>query len=180
MEFLKHLTAPRLATLALVASLALLAGAHAFETFGGLEPCPLCLRQREAHWTAAAISALALVCGSRPQWHGMVVWLFGALTAAYLVGAGIAAYHAGVEWHWWAGPASCATGADGGVMSAADLFQRLQESADVPACDEVPWSLLGISMAGYNVLFSLMLAILSFLPVFGQLSVSGLSRKNST
>ncbi len=165
MDRLLLLTPQRLAIVALVASLLLLAGAHFFESVIGLEPCPLCLRQREAHWTAVAIAALSLFSVSRPQWRGVVIWLFGALTVVYLVGAGIAAYHAGIEWQWWAGPASCSLSGNGNIGSASELLQSLQQETTAPACDKVPWSLFGISMAGYNFLASVALAILSALPV---------------
>ena len=165
MDRLLLLTPQRVAIIAVIASLLLLAGAHFFESVIGLEPCPLCLRQREAHWTAAAIAALTLFSVSRPQWHGVVVWLFGALTVAYLVGAGIAAYHAGIEWHWWAGPASCSATGDSNIGSADELLQSLQQETAAPACDKAPWSLFGISMAGYNFLASIALAILSARPV---------------
>src|SRR5207237_10719321 len=87
-------------------------------------------------------------------------WVAGALLAiaalGFLAGAGIAAFHVGVEQHWWAGTAEC--GASGPLAggSAADLRAKLL-AQPVVRCDEVAWSLFGISMAGFNVIVSLAL-----------------------
>ena len=85
--------------------------------------------------------------------------VFGALFAivlGMLWNAGLASYHAGVEWKWWAGPRDC-SGALEGLGSANDLFNQLQ-SVNVVRCDEAAWRFLGLSLAGYNVLISLALA----------------------
>src|SRR4051812_46870062 len=90
------LTRWRLAA-ALIAA-AMLAIAHAFETFGGLAPCILCLKQREAYWwiLGIAIGFMVLVrLPGGPRWREATCWV---LAIGFLVGAGIAAYHAGAEW----------------------------------------------------------------------------------
>ena len=145
---------------ALVAALAMLAIAHAFERFGGYAPCALCLRQREAYWVAAGVAVAALVLSRAP---GAKVWRplgLAALALVFLAGAGIAAFHAGVEWKFWPGPTTCA-GAGGGV--SADDMAALLAGAKVkaPACDQPAWIFAGLSMAGWNALASLGLAILS-------------------
>jgi disulfide bond formation protein DsbB len=73
--------------------------------------------------------------------------------------AGLGVYHAGVEWKWWAGPQDCG-GALSDLGSAGGLLKRL-ESIRVVRCDEVAWSFLGLSLAGYNVLISLLLAAIA-------------------
>ena len=78
------------------------------------------------------------------------------LAAAALGNAGLGAYHAGVEWGLWQGPTDC-TGSIGGLGSAGGLLDRL-DSVKVIRCDEVQWRFLGISLAGYNVLISLVMA----------------------
>ena len=78
---------------------------------------------------------------------------------ALLVGAGIAGYHVGVEQGWWAGPAGCSAPAFAG-MDVAQLRAAL-EATPVIRCDEIPWSLFGLSMAGYNFLLSLVLALVA-------------------
>ncbi|MDQ7076772.1 MAG: disulfide bond formation protein B [Robiginitomaculum sp.] len=149
--------------LAAIASLGALGIAHAFETFGGLQPCALCLRQREVYWFALTIAILGiLVMRFKPEWRlgrGVVALL--GLT--FLTGAMVAGYHAGVEWHFWPGPTTCSGGGSGlDGLSASDLSAVLGTAAKAPACDKIPWSFAGISMAGWNMLLSLALAGASF------------------
>src|SRR5438094_6753873 len=83
---------------ALLASAAMLAIAHAFETFGRLAPCTLCLRQREIYWTAGAVALAGMVIvrlPGGPRWRQASCWL---LALIFLVGAGVAVYQAGAEW----------------------------------------------------------------------------------
>jgi disulfide bond formation protein DsbB len=146
--------------LAFVASGALLAVAHAFQSFGGLAPCTLCLWQRQVYWDALPIAALAFVV-ERTRWRLPLAPLAGAaLTVTFLAGMGIAAYHAGAEWKWWPGPTTCSGGASG--VDAAGLVKLMQGAKiAAPRCDEAAWRFLGLSMAGWNVLISLKLAVFS-------------------
>jgi disulfide bond formation protein DsbB len=148
---------------ALLASAAMLAIAHAFQTFGGLSPCTLCLQQRDVYWTALAVAALALVAARTPA-RAWLSPLFGLLLAGvFAAGAAIAARHAGAEWKWWPGPQTCSGGGSGAVTSA-DLA-RLMSGAKIaaPRCDEAAWRFLGLSMAGWNFLISVGLTGLSLL-----------------
>lgn len=147
---------------AVLVAAAMLATAHAFETFGGYAPCTLCLRQREVYWAilGAGLAFMMLVrMPGGPRWRAATCWV---LAAAFLVSCGLAVYHAGAEWKFWPGPQACASG--GGAVNAADLSAFL-EGAKVkpPACDEAPWVFAGLSMAGWNALISLGLAGLSVL-----------------
>lgn len=140
----------------------MLAAAHAFETFGGLAPCHLCLYQRDAYWAAVSVGVLGFALGyMRLKWAGRAA--DGILALIFLVGAGVAAYHAGVEWKWWPGPASC-TGA--GTIDASALNAFLNGAKiRPPSCDVAAWRMLGVSMAGYNTLASAGLAVLSLIAV---------------
>jgi disulfide bond formation protein DsbB len=144
---------------ALLASGAMLAIAHAFQTFGGLAPCELCLKQRTVYWVAAGVAALAMIAvrtPGGPQLRQASCWL---LAVVFLTGAGIAAYHAGAEWKFWPGPASCS---GGGKVTAAALRDLMNGGGvTMPACDKPAWVFLGVSMAGWNVVASLILAALS-------------------
>lgn len=146
---------PRWPWVALLASLVMLAAAHAFETFGRMAPCELCLKAREVYWLAAAVAAaggaLSLARPRASRWVSLLLALI------FLGGAALGVYHAGVEWKFWAGPASC-TGGHVNV-SAADLTRLLNGGPiGVPACDKPAWVFLGISMAGWNAVASLALA----------------------
>jgi disulfide bond formation protein DsbB len=139
--------------LAALASACLLAGAHAFESFGGLAPCALCLDQREAHWTALTIALAGIAISSVLKWRRAAAATVGACALVYLVSTGMAFYHAGVENHYWPGPATCSGGGpvDLGEGSLADILNQRPEG---PSCSEAAWRMFGVSMAGYNGLIS--------------------------
>lgn len=147
---------------ALIASAAMLAIAHAFESFGGFAPCALCLRQREVYWAAGGLALALMVAVRLPggaRFREASCWLFALV---FLASAGVAAYHAGVEWKFWPGPTTCAGGGVAGGVDAASMSALLQGARiRPPACDEAGWVFLGLSMAGWNVMISLALAALS-------------------
>ena len=142
------MTRTQLILAATLGSAAVLAGAFAFQYIGGLAPCQLCLWQRWPHAAAVVIGGLAVVLGTR------LLPLLGALAA--LTTAGIAAFHVGVEQKWWEGLASCTAGSIKGI-STADLLNPAIIVAPPVRCDEIAWQLAGISMAGWNMILSLVL-----------------------
>lgn len=144
---------------AVLVAAAMLATAHAFETFGGYAPCTLCLRQREVYWAilALGVAFMAIVrMPGGPRWREATCWVLGL---AFLVGCGVAVYHAGAEWKFWPGPEACASA--GGALDLSNLAASLEEKIRPPACDEAPWVFAGLSMAGWNAVISLGLAALS-------------------
>lgn len=148
------MTATRLSpAIILLACLAALAGALTAQFGFGLRPCVLCLYQRVPYVVAALLAALALL----PAVPAKARWVLVALCAlAFAVNAGIAVFHVGVEQHWWAGTAAC-TG--GGRLPANPQEMMAMLAGPPPArCDQIPWALFGISMAGYNLPASLALA----------------------
>jgi disulfide bond formation protein DsbB len=150
---------PRLVPALIIAvSLGALATALASQYWGGLQPCVLCYYQRYAYLAAAAFGLAGLIAGPRTAARRAAVVLAGL---AFLTGAAIAAFHVGVEQQWWRGTSECHAPVFDPNASIADLRKQLLETDFVP-CDEVQWSLFGISMAGYNVLASLGLALASF------------------
>lgn len=138
----------RVQLLALAGSIGLLLGALAFEYIGGMAPCALCIWQRWPH-VVALLGAGALVVA------GPVLPLIAALGAA--TSGLIGVYHTGVERAWWAGPASCSSGGDLSGLSAEELLAQIM-AAPVVRCDEVPWEMLGLSMASWNALASFFIA----------------------
>jgi disulfide bond formation protein DsbB len=146
---------------AALASVAMLAAAHAFERFGGYAPCALCLTAREIYWAALTIAGLGFVAAAalRNAWIGRLT--AALLTLVFLVGVGIAVYHAGAEWKVWPGPAACAGALTGGGASGGDLLAELQKPIAVVPCDEAAWRMFGVSMAGYNAVISFGLMALS-------------------
>lgn len=142
------LTRRHLILLAAGGSAVLLLGALAFQHLGGLAPCKLCLWQRWPHGAAILIGLAALAL------PGRLLPVLGGLAA--LATAGIGAYHTGVERGWWEGPATC-TAPGAGDMSADAAFEQMM-AAPLIRCDEVAWQMLGLSMASWNVVASLILA----------------------
>lgn len=127
-------------------SAGLLAAAFAFEHFGGLLPCKLCIWQRWPH----ALIILVAVLGLVSLRASLVLVLIAGLA---LTNVSLSFYHIGVEQQLWQGPASCSGALDSG-LSSSDMLDLLL-ATPVIRCDEIAWSFLGISMAGWNMLFSL-------------------------
>ena len=139
--------------LALSVPAALLAGAYYFQYVVGLLPCEMCYWQRWAHMAALVFAVIALIAGGMPDRGRSFVWLAAlAILASGLIGA----YHAGVELDYFEGLTQCA--AHGSTASGAELLREIL-SAPLIRCDEVPWSLFGISMAGWNAILSLLAAL---------------------
>jgi disulfide bond formation protein DsbB len=155
------LTAQRWPILAAIASALILGGAYFFQYVLGYDPCALCYDQRHIHQGAIAaglVGGLALMFVPALQKHA--IWICLVLGAIYLYSAGFAAWHAGIEYDWWDGPATC-TSTGPVSISTDDLMSVLDGGGPVVLCDEAAWTLLGISMAGYNALMSLGLALAS-------------------
>lgn len=131
-------------------SAALLLAAFGSQYLGGLAPCKLCLWQRWPHGAAVVIGVLAFFVPAPA-----LIWL-GALAAATTSGIGF--YHAGVEQGWWEGPTTCTSGPIGG-LSSEQLMEQIM-NAPLVRCDDIPWELFNISMAGWNALISLALALM--------------------
>lgn len=144
--------------IALAASALMLAAAHAFEQFGELYPCPLCLRQREVYWALIAMTVTGLAWWRFMPKRRFLVALNVLIGLVFLVGVVVAAYHAGVEWAIFPPPAGCS------VPGNVDPFAMggLDERVILPACNEAPFYILGLSMAGWNGVVSGVLAAISF------------------
>jgi disulfide bond formation protein DsbB len=151
-------TAPALtAALAItVIAAATLAGAWFFQLVLEILPCPLCLEQRYAYYLAVPLGALVAFAAAKGAARSVVLTGLVLLGLAALGNAVLGGYHAGVEWHFFQGPTDC-TGPIGNLGSAGNLLSRL-DTVKVIRCDEVQWRFLGLSLAGYNVLISLLMA----------------------
>jgi disulfide bond formation protein DsbB len=135
--------------LAVLAPTVALAAAFGSQYLGGLVPCEMCWWQRYAHIAALAFALLALAAGGRP-----LVWL-AALAIA--VSGAIGFYHAGVELHYFPGFTQCTSPISAG---STDDFLKAIMDAPLVRCDDIQWSFLGISMAGWNAILSLGSALL--------------------
>lgn len=134
-----------------------------FEHVGGMRPCPLCLQQRWAYYFGIPLTFLALVVLSAGR-PGLASMLFAIVGLAFLANAGLAGYHAGVEWEFWPGPETC-SGALQPLPKAGNMLEALQKER-VVRCDAAAWRFGGLSFAGWNVVASLMLLIASLKAAF--------------
>lgn len=152
---LRSSAAIRWGTLTLLAAGSIILTAIAFEHLGGYVVCPLCLQQRYAYYAGVPLLGSALVLLGIGSTRIAAV-VFAAVALAFAVNAGLGVYHAGIEWKWWDGPATCSGAllplgsADGGLLGALETR--------VARCDEAPWQFAGLSFAGWNAVLSLLLA----------------------
>jgi len=136
------------ALIAGLGSAAMLLGALYFQYVMDLAPCKMCIWQRWPHGIAIVLGLIAYFMPIR------MIALTGA--AVVLAGAAIAGYHAGVELAWFAGPDTCSSGDISNLSAEALMAQIL--AAPVVRCDEIVWSLFGLSMAAWNGVISVGLA----------------------
>jgi disulfide bond formation protein DsbB len=133
--------------LAALVPLGLLGGAYISQYGFGLFPCEMCWWQRYAHFAALALAVLAWL---RPPGMVLVALAAGAIAVAGIIGG----FHAGVEYGWWQGLTTCSAG----MPKGADPLEAILR-APIVRCDVAPWSLFGISLAGWNFLFSMAAAL---------------------
>ena len=139
--------------LALLAPALLLGGALGSQYLGGLAPCEMCYWQRWPHEAAIALAALAYAVAKKPAASRLAVYLAAFFIA---VSGAIGVFHAGVEYGWWEGLTTCSRGPSAG--SSEELLNAIL-NAPVVRCDQPQWTLAGISLAGFNAIFSFAAAI---------------------
>ncbi len=142
--------------IALLVPIALLAGAWGSQLIGGLHPCEMCHWQRWPHYVAIPI-ALAAFFVQQPFMRATLICL-AAISIAFSGAIGV--FHAGVEYGWWHGITGCTASANM-QLSDADLLNAIN-SAPIVRCDEAQWTLVGISLAGWNAIISLGSAVVIF------------------
>ena len=134
--------------IAILTPVGLIGGALGFQYLGGFAPCEMCYWQRWPHLAAIALALLAIAMRQQPATSRIAVVL--AAFAMATSGA-IGAFHAGVEYGWWEGLTACATS---GPLSGQSMLDNIM-AAPLTRCDVAPWTMFGISMAGYNAILSL-------------------------
>jgi disulfide bond formation protein DsbB len=156
----EHATPALTAAIAIAAiAAATLAGAWFFQLVLDIRPCPLCLEQRYAYYLAVPLGLLVAFAASRDAPRPVLLAGLALLVLAALANTWLGAYHAGVEWKFWQGPTDC-SGPVVDFGKAGSLLDRL-DTVKVIRCDEVQWRFLGLSLAGYNVLISLLMAVIA-------------------
>jgi disulfide bond formation protein DsbB len=162
---------PPLAAAVIIAVIGLLTicGFFFFQYVLGYPPCPLCLDQRDAYYVSVPLAALLLLGVSHGASPKVLIAGFALIAAVMLWNTGLSAYHAGVEWKFWPGPTDC-SGPINDFGSASNMLKKLQDIRIV-RCDEAAWRFLGVSLAGYDVLISLLLAAVAAWGFKGSLAL---------
>jgi disulfide bond formation protein DsbB len=142
---------------------ATLGGAWFFQYVLDIKPCPLCLEQRYAYYLIIPLAALIAWARPRGLSARLAMLGLGVIALAALANTVLGSYHAGVEWGFWPGPTDCSGTPD--FSSGGSLLSKLN-NVRVIRCDEVQWRFLGLSLAGYNVLISLVMAAIAGWGVF--------------
>lgn len=157
-EYRTALDPSRPATAAIVVfavAFATIAGAWIFEWAGYL-PCDLCLKQRWTYYLGVPLAAVAVsIAWMGPASRARPV--LALLAVIFVASAVFGAYHAGVEWKFWEGPAGCTGAVAQKAESMADFMQQLK-TTKVVRCDEVAIRIFGLSLAGWNAVISLFVA----------------------
>jgi disulfide bond formation protein DsbB len=139
-----------------------LATALGSQYLGGLPPCELC------HWQRVPYAAVVVLGGAALIWPRAARALVGASALILLAGGALAFYHVGVEQGWFQPPGACS--ADFGAARTVEDLKRMLEAAPITRCTDVAWSLFGISLAGYNLIASALLA------AFGSVAATRMRR----
>jgi disulfide bond formation protein DsbB len=150
--------------------IATLLGAYFFQYVVGLAPCPLCLEQRIPYYFVIPLAILVAAGAARGASPRLIRGGLATLAAIMILSIALGAYHAGVEWKFWAGPTDC-TGPINDFGSAGNLLKQMQTTS-VIRCDEAAWRLFGLSLAGYNVLISLAMAAIAAWGITGSIKRS--------
>ena len=146
--------------LVLLIGTAAIASAWFFELVLGYRPCALCLQQRTPYYVGLPIAAVALIMSAfGARVHLLKAGLI-AIFLAFVFGAALAAWHAGIEWGFWPGPADCSGRSGGGPALAQDLLGAMKATR-VVSCTDAAWRLFGLSLAGWNALVSMVLAAIA-------------------
>jgi disulfide bond formation protein DsbB len=157
---------------ALALSLAIFAilTALGFQYIGGYVPCMLCYMERYAYYAGIPVLFIALIltAGGYRQLAAILFFLAGL---AFLANAGLGVYHAGAEWKFWPGPSTCG-GGESLSTSTGNLLNDLQH-IKVIKCDEAALRFLGISFAGWNVVASALVMVMSIGAGFSAWSRAG-------
>ncbi len=139
-----------------------------FQYIGGYVPCELCYTQRLPYYYAAMPAGFLALIVSMIGRPALLVRLLLLVTAlALITTAAIGAYHSGVEWGFWPGPAACGAVGDSVTKDAGNLLSSLAKTKP-PSCDEAALRVLGLSMAGWNVIVALIMAAISWHGAFGK------------
>src|SRR5215469_1630334 len=140
----------------LIAAIAVIGAALFSQYWGDLQPCELCLMERWPYYAAIVIAVLALALPTAGSSRTALL----LLALVFVVSAGLGFYHVGVEYHWFRGPTACTN--NSGMPQSLEQLKQMLAHTQVVMCDQVQWSLGGISLAGWNFVASALIAVFAF------------------
>lgn len=132
-------------------------GAFFFEYGLNLKPCKLCLEQRYPYYVAMVVAGIMAFLSFKQHSPRLINIMLIMLMVIFIISAGMGAYHAGVEWRLWAGPQNCGVTTGENIAQVNDFLKQLDQTR-VVSCEDAAWRFLGLSLAGWNVIISLIIA----------------------
>ena len=129
-----------------------------FQYSAGLEPCPLCIFQRVAFIVMGVVFLIGFLHNSR----GAMRRVYGALaTLVGITGVAIAGRHVWLQNLPEDQVPECGPGLE--FMLEALPFQKMLETVlkGSGECAEVLWTLFGISMPGWSLIWLVLLTLLA-------------------
>jgi disulfide bond formation protein DsbB len=150
-----------------VAMAAVVGTALGFQYIGGYLPCKLCYEQRIPYYIGAPLMLVAFAASALrlPPLVARLLLIAGG--ALMLYGLYLGVYHSGIEWGWWPGPTDCGFVDSGGGGSGNGVLDQI-DAIIPPSCDKAALRVAGLSMAGWNAIASLILAVVAFRAAFSR------------
>lgn len=140
-----------------LATALVIGAAWAFQA-SGYAPCELCLLERIPYYVGMPVAVVTAVA-SRRGYRYLALAGFAVLVATFAASTALGLYHVGVEWRFWPGPTEC-SGALTAPPNVGDFLEQLHHVA-VVRCDQPALTIVGLSLAGWNVVASIILLALA-------------------
>ncbi len=141
-----------------ITSFLTIGGALFFEYGLNLTPCKLCLQQRYPYYLAMMIAWIMAYVSYKHHHPRLTHIILITLTVIFFISAIMGVYHAGVEWRLWAGPQDCGITTNINITQVNDFLKQLQQTR-VVSCEDAAWRFLGVSLAGWNAVISLIIVM---------------------
>ena len=124
-------------------------------------PCHMCWWQRYMHYAILAFSLLGLTAH---RYHRSPALPLTGITVAAFTGLAIAVWQFAAQHGWLPFPASCTSAGMPTYASGANLLAAMNTTKVIP-CDKETFTLLGLSLAAWNIPATLLTLTLSVAPL---------------
>ena len=140
-------------------SVVALASALIAEYYFDLQPCAMCLKQREPYYLIIAGFFLVMIL----KWQDKI-WFYVGVQIVSIYGLFYSLWHVGIENKILAGPSSCSGGLN--ISTNTSSLKEQIISKAVINCEEVAWSIFGLSAATMNSLLLFLIFIINAIYIF--------------